>query len=74
MAGTCVVGGMCGRGACMAAGHVWLGDVRGGGCVAGETATSAYFGDVKENAARSVEMSSTNYLGIQQLCICFSYL
>ena len=64
----------------MAGGHAWQRGMCGGGMcvvggrVAGETATSAYFGDVKENAARSVETSSTNYLGIQQLCICFSYL
>ena len=58
MAGTCLVGGRCGRG------HAWQRGMWGGGmcvvggCVAGETATSAYFGDVKENTARSVEMST----------------
>ena len=50
--GVCVVGGMPGRGVCMAGGmhgrghafqgHVWWGDVHGGGaCVAGEMATAA---------------------------------
>ena len=31
--GACMAGGMCGRGACVAGGHVWLRGMHGRGCV-----------------------------------------